>query len=57
MERFFQGTRVPVLKIEGNFSGLRAKPAHLVGHLPFGFERKVIEFGGFPQPFQLDERA
>jgi hypothetical protein len=34
MEGFFQGTRVPVLTIEGNFSGLRAKPAHLVGHLP-----------------------
>ncbi len=24
----------PVLKIEGNFSRLRAKPAHLAGHLP-----------------------
>jgi hypothetical protein len=26
-------------------------------NIEFGFERKVIEFGGFPQPFQLDERA
>jgi hypothetical protein len=24
-------------------------------NIEFGFERKVIEFGGFPQPFQLDE--
>jgi hypothetical protein len=29
MERFFQGTRIPVLKIEGNFSRLRAEPAHI----------------------------
>jgi hypothetical protein len=35
-ERFFQGTRVPMLKIGGNFSRLRAKLAHLVGHLPVG---------------------
>jgi len=33
-ERFLRGARVPVLKIPGNFSRLRAKPAHLVGHLP-----------------------
>jgi hypothetical protein len=26
-------------------------------NIEFGLERKVIEFGGFPQPFQLDERA
>jgi hypothetical protein len=26
-------------------------------HIAFGFERKVMELGGFPQPFQLDERA
>jgi hypothetical protein len=30
----FQTTYVPVLKIEGNFSRLRARLAHLVGHLP-----------------------
>ena len=29
----FQTTYVPVLKIEGNFSRLRARLAHLVGHL------------------------
>jgi hypothetical protein len=33
-ERFCPGTCVPVLKIGGNVSRLRAKPAHLVGHLP-----------------------
>jgi len=33
-ERLVQETRVPVLKIEGNFSRLRARPAHFVGHLP-----------------------
>ena len=35
-ERLVQETRVPVLKIEGNFSRLRARPAHFVGHLPVG---------------------
>jgi hypothetical protein len=30
----FPGKFVPVLKIEGNFSHLRARPAHFVGHLP-----------------------
>jgi len=29
-----QGKFVPVLKIRGKCSRLRAKPAHLVGHLP-----------------------
>src|SRR5438128_9353595 len=33
-ERFFQETRVPVLKIEGKCSRSRAKAAHFPGHLP-----------------------
>jgi hypothetical protein len=33
-ERFFQKTWIPVLKIEGKCSRLRAKPAHFVSHLP-----------------------
>ena len=40
-----QETCVPMLKIEGNFSYLRAKPAHLVGHLPghsYDYGRNVI---------------
>ena len=35
-ERFVQGTRVPMLKIGGNFSRLRAKLAHLVAVAHFG---------------------
>jgi hypothetical protein len=35
-------TFLPVLKIEGNFSGLRAKLAHLVGHLPPLQQQMVI---------------
>ncbi len=35
-ERFVQETRVPVLKIEGNFSRLRARPAHLVNKMKSG---------------------
>src|SRR5262249_54121937 len=34
-KRFCPGKFVPVLKIEGNVSRLRANPAHLVGHLPY----------------------
>jgi len=34
-ERFFQETCVPVLKIEGKYSRLRAKAAHFPGYLPF----------------------
>src|SRR5713226_10587787 len=40
-ERLVQETRVPVLKIEGNFSRLRARPAHFVGHLPIT-ERRLL---------------
>jgi len=36
----------PVLKIEGNFSRLRAKPAHFVGHLPIGATRLTLPAGG-----------
>src|SRR6266566_8326661 len=34
MESGFPGNFAPVLKIEGNVSRLRAKPAHFLGHLP-----------------------
>ncbi|MFL5706324.1 MAG: hypothetical protein ACJ8AG_26405, partial [Ktedonobacteraceae bacterium] len=38
----FQKTYVPVLKIEGNFSRLRATLAHFVGHLPP--QQNIIHF-------------
>src|SRR2546429_8872731 len=37
---FFPGSFVPVLMIEGKFLRFRAKPAHLVGHLPDGGQRE-----------------
>src|SRR5215469_3068685 len=33
-ERFYKQTMVVLLRIEGKCSHLRAKPAHLVSHLP-----------------------
>src|SRR5512135_3881232 len=34
LSRFFRLSMGVLPNIEGNFSGLRAKPAHLSGHLP-----------------------
>jgi hypothetical protein len=40
------GIFLPGLMTLGNFSGLRAKPAHLVGHLPIPAIRSTNFFSG-----------
>ncbi len=43
----FQGTHGPVLKIRGNFSRLRAKPAHIPGHLPLTLSQDGQSLNGY----------
>ncbi len=55
-EQFSQETRVPVLTLEGKCLRRRAKPAHLVRHLPAPpnwshFFTTPTRFSGLMQPF------
>src|SRR5690348_6998126 len=42
-KRYCPGKFAPLLKIQGNFSHLRANPAHLVGHVPPVYHLSIDE--------------